>query len=416
MIKCMKITIFSVLFFITFLTICFAGQVNSKYDVTFGGYLKYDFGYNTQNSSVDISTAARKNSFYDQYSNTVMSDAETRLNFLVKGPDFFGAKTTAFIEGDFRGVTTGNSYGGFQLRHAFIKINWIKSELMIGQNWIQFGSSYYQNGLGINDFVQYFKGNRLPQIAFRYFWSKEFNTMIGLVSATEWSGCGETRQYNDGYARSGLPGIMGEIAFWSDRFGKIGKNNLKMGLGAYYGKEKKTFPTTLTSPIGYQDAETNAWITVFRYIVPIIPDKQNNKRNALQLTGNFFYGQNWDGNDWMSPKLSNGSYWRSIGNEIAAPTAYGLLSQLSYWITNDLSINLLYGLLNYNYSSAAKHENPNLVQNNQSYAINMMWDASQAIRFGIQWENIYTRYNDSISNSGNTGKINQFLFSTYYFF
>jgi hypothetical protein len=44
-----------------------------------------------------------------------MSGAETRFNFLIKGPDLWGAKTSAFIEGDFRGTSTGNQYGGFQL-------------------------------------------------------------------------------------------------------------------------------------------------------------------------------------------------------------------------------------------------------------------------------------------------------------
>ena len=170
-----------------------AGSVSSRYDVTFGGFVKYDLGYSTQNMHADPTAAHRQsgNSFEwlaDKYGNTFQTAAETRFNFLIKGPDLWGAKTNAFIEGDFRGTTTGNSYGGFQLRHAFMSLNWQSAELMIGQNWQQWGMPYYNAALGNNDFSQYLGGIRTPQAALRYFFTKELNAMIGITSATEWSG------------------------------------------------------------------------------------------------------------------------------------------------------------------------------------------------------------------------------------
>ncbi len=111
-----------------------------------------------------------------------------------------GAKTSAFIEGDLRGTTTGNQYGGFQLRHAWMKMKWNSSELLAGQAYQQWGMPYYSAQIGADDFKQYLKGIRTPQVAFRYFLTKELSAMFGLTSATEWSGA--TRQYNDGYARS----------------------------------------------------------------------------------------------------------------------------------------------------------------------------------------------------------------------
>ncbi len=61
----------------------------------------------------------------------------TRLTGKVWGPDAFGAKTSALFEGDFSGQTN-NDNNGFRLRHAYIKLNWQKSELLIGQYWHPF--------------------------------------------------------------------------------------------------------------------------------------------------------------------------------------------------------------------------------------------------------------------------------------
>ena len=62
----------------------------------------------------------------DEYGNYFSAGGETRLNFLIKGPDGWGAKTIGFIEGDFRGATGGSNYGTFALRHAFMKMQWAK--------------------------------------------------------------------------------------------------------------------------------------------------------------------------------------------------------------------------------------------------------------------------------------------------
>ncbi|MCK9228398.1 MAG: hypothetical protein PHT96_11775 [Syntrophorhabdaceae bacterium] len=403
-----------------------AGNVSSRYDVTFGGYVKYDFGYNTQNQSSDIAVARRESGPYiknlaDEYGNTYQTAAETRFNFLVKGPELWGAKTSAFIEGDFRGVSTGNSYGGFQLRHAFMNLKWQSADLMIGQNWQQWGMPYYPAMISLQDFAQYLKGIRTPQIAFRYFFTKEFNVMAGLTSATTWYGA--VRQHNDDYARSSWPGLQGEIAYWSDRCGRIGPNNLKFGLGGYYGKEKKITPAAAASSTGYHDDTLDAWLTAFRYSIPIIPEKQSNKAMALLLNGNFFYGQNVAGNNWFYPGgASNGSYWRNQTTyEGAAPTVFGLYTQASFWFTNNLWMNTMYGYLKYNYSAVTRDAMPNNVNMMQTYALNLLWDANPSVRFGLQWMNIFTGYNyatvaNGKYNNDRTGVVNQFKFAAWYFF
>jgi len=404
-----------------------AGAVSSKYDVTFGGFVKYDLGYSTQNNNSDATYAYRHSSsdravLADEYGNTFATAAETRFSFLVKGPDLWGAKTSAFIQGDFRG--TGDGYGGYTLKHAFLTLKWPSTELLIGQGWQQWGTPYYGAWIGANDFTQYLAGVDRPQIAFRHFFTKEVSAMFGLISATDWAG--QSNQYNDGYARSSWPGLQGEIAYWSDRCGRIGANNLKLGLGGYYGRDRETY-TDPSGAAGYKDSTINAWVTAFRYSVPIVPERKGNKTMSLLLNGSFFMGQNVGGNNWMGgAATSNGSYLRP-DNDATAPTVFGLFTQASWWLTDNLWLNGMYGYLKYNYSGYARTVNPGTDRINmmQTYATNLLWDANESLRFGLQWMLMFNHYNGvGTGGTGATGSgfadasgtVQQYRFAAWYFF
>jgi hypothetical protein len=59
---------------------------------------------------------------------------QTRLAGSITGPDALGAKTSGYIEGEFFGNINPN-INSFRLRHAWVKLNWKKAELLIGQWW-----------------------------------------------------------------------------------------------------------------------------------------------------------------------------------------------------------------------------------------------------------------------------------------
>ncbi|WP_439182948.1 hypothetical protein [Carboxylicivirga taeanensis] len=61
--------------------------------------------------------------------------AFSRFNIGISGPDMFGAKSFAFIEGDFLGDKSGSKDVYFRLRHAFVRLNWNKTSLLVGQSW-----------------------------------------------------------------------------------------------------------------------------------------------------------------------------------------------------------------------------------------------------------------------------------------
>lgn len=66
--------------------------------------------------------------------NMNMLSITARLNLKVTGPDILGAKTFAFIEGDFTGSTNATN-NNLRLRHAYFNMDWGKSVLLAGQFW-----------------------------------------------------------------------------------------------------------------------------------------------------------------------------------------------------------------------------------------------------------------------------------------
>ncbi len=114
-------------------------------------YGEIDIGYADQSVNQDYITAERRGrpgnntSSRDKYGALSWGAGETRLNFLVKGPDTWGAKTSAFVEFDFRSMTSNavscharsnvEDYGLANLRHAFMKFDWPTFSIVAGRTW-----------------------------------------------------------------------------------------------------------------------------------------------------------------------------------------------------------------------------------------------------------------------------------------
>ena len=57
-----------------------------------------------------------------------------RLNVKITGPEILGAKTSAFVEGDFTGATNA-TIDNLRLRHAYFTLDWGRHRLLAGQYW-----------------------------------------------------------------------------------------------------------------------------------------------------------------------------------------------------------------------------------------------------------------------------------------
>ncbi len=119
-------------------------EEESRFGIKFSGFVKNDFFWDSRQT-----VAAREGHFLlwpspvnlDELGNDINSKAnfnflsiQSRLTGKITGPDAFGAKTSALIEGDF--FAQGNdNINLLRLRHAIVKLNWEHLEVMAGQFW-----------------------------------------------------------------------------------------------------------------------------------------------------------------------------------------------------------------------------------------------------------------------------------------
>lgn len=121
------------------------GQASQpNFGIKFSGFVKNDFFYDTRqvatardghlllyplpekfdNAGKDINDA-------DAFGMTVV---QTRLRGDFTGPNVLGAKFSGAIEAEFFGVSDVD-INGFRLRHGYGKLNWSRTELLLGQYW-----------------------------------------------------------------------------------------------------------------------------------------------------------------------------------------------------------------------------------------------------------------------------------------
>jgi hypothetical protein len=458
-----RFIVFAVVALLALPVVSFAGSATSKWDVTIGGYIKADFGYTTQSQGGDYRTASRGSySGYDnqadEYGNFFSAAGETRLNFLIKGPDGWGAKTIGFVEGEFRGTTGGSNYGTFALRHAFMKMQWENDTLTIGQTWQKWGyiPTYSNILLGVNMLTAFQRGGRQPQIMWDHKFNKNFNMSLGIISPTDSLGTAGGATKVNSFTQSPYPFFEGEFSYTSDACGKIGPWQMLFSLSGFYGWERPIYTslattstsyactatgcagTTVQNPYAYDDKLETAWGAAFKGFIPIIPEKKGDKGGALSVSGMIFASQN---PSWYMGSLAIGAYNRgtSLAPDYAYPRVFGGWGQVTYFFTDKLFISGWYGQMKYSLSSRYKnltnsagtaYLNNNAIQSETQYLVNLSYDVNPAMRLGLEWDYIstkYANYGNPIPGSGatavreglyagNDGSMNAFRFGAWYFF
>lgn len=152
-------------------------QDEPKYGIGFSGFVKTDYFFDSRENYTireghfllypkeHVFDADGKD-INDKSSFNFLS-IQTRLNGKITGPDAFGAKTSGVIEADFFGNENAAfiDNNGFRLRHAFVKLNWKKTELLFGQYWHPFFiSTCFSGVISFNTGAPMQPFSRNPQI------------------------------------------------------------------------------------------------------------------------------------------------------------------------------------------------------------------------------------------------------------
>ncbi len=166
----------SILFFVILLPLIMMAQDQPNFGIKFTGFVKSDIYFDSRQG-----VSAREGQFYlypmnellepggfdiNSKSTFNMISIQTRLKGAITGPDAFGAKTSAVIEGAFFGHTAPD-INGFRLRHAFAKLNWENTELLVGQYWhAMFITDCFPGTVSFNTGAPFQPFSRNPQIRF----------------------------------------------------------------------------------------------------------------------------------------------------------------------------------------------------------------------------------------------------------
>jgi hypothetical protein len=113
----------------------------------------------------------------------LMTTVQSRLRATVSGFEAFGAQGSTVIEGDFVGTTTDKT-GLFRLRHAFIKLDWEKDQLLAGKFWHpMLVASAYPRVLHWGAGLPFGLLNRAPQL--RYTRKLNTHTTLSFAALSE---------------------------------------------------------------------------------------------------------------------------------------------------------------------------------------------------------------------------------------
>lgn len=160
------------------LTLSMAVLAQPKYGIKWSGYVKNDVFLDTRQV-----TGAReghvllypKAELPDSNGTDInaspslgMMAVQTRLHADFSGPDVLGASLTGAVEAEFFGISESD-INGVRLRHAYGKLVWPQSELLVGQYWHPFFPvNAAPNTVSFNTGIVFIPFARNPQIRYSY--------------------------------------------------------------------------------------------------------------------------------------------------------------------------------------------------------------------------------------------------------
>ncbi|NMC65240.1 MAG: hypothetical protein GYA53_03770 [Acidobacteria bacterium] len=167
-----------ILFFLSFGGFKLQAEEKEKFSLTFSGYIKTDVIFDTRQT-----VSLREGHFLLYPQDRLLDPAghdlnakdtfhilpiQTRLALKINGPPALGAKTSGYIEAEFFGMSD-TDINGFRLRHAYLKLNWDKTEVLVGQFWHpMFISESYPEVVSFNTGAPFEPFSRAPQIRFTW--------------------------------------------------------------------------------------------------------------------------------------------------------------------------------------------------------------------------------------------------------
>jgi len=307
-----------------------AQEADPGWGIKFSGFVKTDIFYDTRQPGT--SNAIREGHFYLFPDNAVYDseghdinanpsfhilNIQSRLKGTISGPDAFGAKTSGVIEAEFFG-TSESDINGFRLRHAFVKMDWAKTVLLIGQTWHpMFPEESFPGTISFNTGAPFTPFSRNPQVRAT---RKIGNLSLSLTtySQRDFSSSGPDGGSNKYLRNSGIPGIdlqlrlkvNDNITAWAGFDYKKLRPELRTSanvetkatigsLSAYANLKIKTKPLSI-SVMGVYGQNASDLVMIGGYAVSQVTDNVTMEKTYTNLnTGNFWIDLTTNGKKYV---------------------------------------------------------------------------------------------------------------------
>jgi len=406
----------------------YAGNATSRFDLNIGGTLKVDFGWSDDYAGPGTlqtgGLPARdvKNTSADKYGQQLWGAGESGLNFFVRGPDAWGAKTSAFIAGDFTGFWGASGYNTFDLVIAQINFDWANTSFSMGQGPQIWGKlPTWSQQLGWNEANYSDKGSTpavMNAVVTQRF-TKEWSAKFGISSPwaftanynTEGPKAGPPPNVVGGQlAQSDIPVFQGGVTYSSGACGKVGPWQLTFATDGWWGKFKQIY-TNANGRVTDKDVDT--WGAEFKFLVPIIPEKNGNKTGAFYVDGDIVTMQN--GGEYANKSI--GPYNRGTVTDprFAVPVVTTWSAHAGYYFTDQLSVNGYYMYTKAHTSHDFQFAFHNTYESAYQYIASLAYDVNPAIRFIFQYDYQHAKYPANPGESSK-GTNTNYRFAAYYFF
>ena len=244
-------------------------------------------------------------------------DISTRVRGKISGPDILGAKLTGLVEADWTGISGENSTSRFRLRHAYSKLNWEKTELLIGREWHpMFVKEVYPSVMSLNTGIPFQPFNRSPMLKVSHQLG-DFKLIGAAISQSDYISSGPDGKSSKYIKNSNIPNLHLQLQYKPGDF--------LFGIAVDY---KSIMPRTVTESLQTEDVfyvtdekvNSFAWMGYFKYQKP-----------RFILKAKAIYGQN------LSDCTMPGGYGVSVLDSLTGYEEYTSYNHLYTWA------NIIYG-------------------------------------------------------------------------
>jgi len=230
-----------------------------KFNVKFSGFVKTDIFWDSRqtvsvreghfllypaNEDLDVN-----GDDINAKSNFNILSIQTRLRVLATGPDVLGAKTSSFVEGAFFGAINSD-VNTFRLRHAFVKLAWPKTQLLVGQYWHpMFNTRCFPGTVSFNTGVPFQPFSRNPQIRLTQKLGN-FNLILTALAQRDFASFGPAGTSSVYLRNTGYPAFNLRFEYYKANEDK--GSEFLIGLSANY----KSLTPRLVTPEKYKTKNT----------------------------------------------------------------------------------------------------------------------------------------------------------------